>query len=75
MYKTGDKVLIKSYQWFKENANIYGTVLNLNGADMHREMSRYCGKILTIEKNYQWSYKMFENSHIWTDGMIEKKIK
>lgn len=73
-YKTGDKVQIKSYEWFKEYADKYGVISNINGADMNLKMAQYCGQILTIEEDYEFSYKMKDNDFIWTDGMIECKV-
>jgi hypothetical protein len=74
LYTTGDKVQIKSYEWFKEHADKYGVISNINGADMNLKMAQYCGQILIIEEDYEFSYKMKENDFVWTDGMIECKV-
>lgn len=73
LYNIGDKVKIKSYEWFKNNADKYGVIYNVNGegADMNLEMAKYCGQILTIEEDFEASYKMKENKYVWTDSMIE----
>ena len=73
LYNTGDRVKIKSYEWFKNNADKYGVIYNINGegVDMTLEMAKYCGQILTIEEDYELSYKMKENEYVWTDSMIE----
>lgn len=41
---------------------------------MNLKMAQYCGQILIIEEDYEFSYKMKENDFVWTDGMIECKV-
>lgn len=70
-YKVGDKVRIKSREWYEKNKNISGNILfgdTLFIAAMHR----YCGNIATITSvgdiyrididNGKWG---------WTDEMLE----
>ena len=67
-YKVGDKVLIKSLDWYNENKNETGRIGIFIPA-----MSRYCGKIVTIkrvEEEFE-RYLMSECPFYWTDEMIE----
>ena len=63
-YQVGDKVKIKSFDWFRNGACIGFSTL----------MSKYCGEVLTIQsKNKMNNYCMKEDGgqFYWTDDMIE----
>lgn len=63
-YQVGDRVKIKSFDWFRNGACIGFSTL----------MSKYCGEVLTIQsKNNAKSYFMKEDGgqFYWTDDMIE----
>ena len=74
-YKVGDKVKIKSLDWYKTYKDecdvIYcGDILFI------KSMSKYCGKVLTIDRIFNFNtttYEMLEdpNGFNWTDDMIE----
>lgn len=75
-YKTGNKVKIKSLDWF--NANRCGGPVICDGFVFLEFMSEYCGKELTIDyiytdSNGKQAYVMKETNTAWrfTDGMIE----
>ena len=75
-YKTGNKVKIKSLDWF--NANRCGGPVICDGFVFLEFMSEYCGKELTIDyiytdSNSKQAYVMKETNTAWrfTDGMIE----
>ena len=71
-YKVGDKVKIKSLDWYNEN-EINGIVV-INGDVFNKEMSNYCGQIMTISNIELKYYLLKGTSYAWTDDMIEGKI-
>ena len=75
-YKPGDKVKIKSLDWYKAN-ECSGRVI-CDGLALHERMTEWCGKELTIDLVYTNDegiplYIMKEPKTQWrfTDGMIE----
>lgn len=74
-YKPGDKVRIKSLDWYNANKNSEG-VVNFNNLLFFDElMSEFCGKVVTIDAyiprgNY---YEIEEDGkvNLWSDDMIE----
>ena len=79
-YKVGDKVLIKSADWYYENRDEENTV-HCGSAGFVSSMTTFCGQIVTISsvssekssfKIYQ-IYRIKEDNGIynWTDEMIE----
>ena len=77
-YKVGDKVRIKSLDWYNENRNILGNV-DCGDALMTFEKIRFCGKIVTISSisDVTDRYKIEEDNGlwIWTDEMIEGLVE
>lgn len=71
-YKAGDKVKIKSLEWYNENKNETGFI-TFNYVNFMPEMSRYCGEILTINQVVEvfGQYTMSECGFLWTDEMFE----
>lgn len=71
-FKVGDKVKIKSLDWYNENKNKTGFI-SFNDVNFMPEMSRYCGEILTINRVVEvfGQYLMSECGFLWTDEMIE----
>lgn len=71
-YKVGDKVRIKSLEWYNSNKDALG---NIDCGNYHfiDEMVMYCGKTLTIECVHLDSYDFIEDLYrfVWTDDMIE----
>jgi hypothetical protein len=66
-YQVGDRVKIKSFDWFRNGACIGFSTL----------MSKYCGEVLTIRsKNNTNDYRMIEDGGLfcWTDDMIEGMV-
>ena len=81
-YKIGDKVRIKSLDWYNENKDGAGYIrYERVGAAypvfFSKYMSNFCGEILTIKSVYNHSYHMSETSscEYWTDEMIECKVE
>ena len=71
-YEVGDKVRIKSLDWYNENKNERGLIC-FDNTNFIPEMSQYCGKILTINQIVE-EYKHYlvsECAFSWTDEMIE----
>lgn len=66
-YQVGDRVKIKSFDWFRNGACIGFSTL----------MSKYCGEVLTIQsKNNTKTYCMKEDGgqFYWSDDMIESMM-
>lgn len=69
-YKVGDKVRIKSIDWYNKYKNIEGHI-KCGKATFVADMSEYCGQIATIndiENNFYFLNTGYWN---WTDEMIE----
>ena len=79
-YKVGDKVRIKSLDWYNNNK---GTSHCVNIGDKKPSftygMSKYCGLVLTIDDHseYEGEYYMVEDDGVytWTDEMIEGLVE
>ena len=72
-YKVGDKVRIKSLDWYNENKDEDGDV-PCREYDFVSEMSVFCGKIFTIDVDFEdGTYLMKEDTDgfIFEDEMIE----
>lgn len=74
-YKVGDKVKIKSLDWYNDNRDYYGNV-ECGFYYFIEEMTKYCGKILTIDDVYHNVYELQEDENfIWTDEMFDSIIE
>lgn len=78
-YKEGDKVRIKSKEWYNNNKDKYGNV-HLTGEYvwMFTERdSRFCDKVVTIFFKGTTSYAIVEDNceGFWTDEMIEGLVE
>ena len=87
-YKPGDKVKIKSREWYNANKNLEGAVIFHNLRIFDEDMSRFCGRVVTIaayvprgdyydivedgKVNY-WCGEMFEGFAI-EDELQEKMV-
>jgi hypothetical protein len=77
-YKPGDKVRIKSLDWYNENKDETGRVM-FDYIGFCKEMTKYCGVVLTImtignqDIGSKQKYFMHETDYAWgfTDDMIE----
>lgn len=72
-YKVGDKVLVKSLDWYNENKNGMGDVLV--PCTFVEGMSQYCGKVLTIRRVGISAYCVEECGYSWSDEMFERLIE
>lgn len=76
-HKVGDRVRIKSIDWYNENkSKSHGTVA-CGGKYFDYDMREWCGKTMTILTAYQTCYIMEEDGakDLWTDEMIECKVE
>ena len=76
-YKVGDKVRIKSLDWYNANkSKSHGTVACGNKY-FEYDMKKWCGKTMTILEAYQTFYLMEEDwaKNSWTDEMIEGLVE
>lgn len=71
-YKVGDKVRIKSIEWYEENRNAYGDVDNDNVV-FNSNMVKYCGKEATIicVKTDEYYIDIDGRTWKWVDWMFE----
>lgn len=71
-YKVGDKVQIKSLDWYNENKGHTNSIWCEDGeAWFFYHMSQYCGKIMTVKNVWAHSYTLEGSDSRWTDEMIE----
>lgn len=77
-FKVGDRVRIKSLDWYNENKDKYGFV-DFSTSVFVPGMSQFCGKIVTIEDVFEEEddvvYCMEGIDYDWTDEMIECKVE
>ena len=74
-YKVGDKVRIKSLDWYNENKDEDG-IVELSTHIFTPGMSQFCGKVVTIEDVFEdiddnVVYYIEEIDYDWTDEMFE----
>ena len=87
-YKIGDKVRIKSLDWYNENKDKNGNIvfsskvphfaLCVNVRTVFtKDMVKYCGKVVTIENVWTANYSIVEGTHrdYFTDEMIEGLVE
>ena len=73
-YKVGDKVRIKSLDWYNANKDEFGEV-RYEEYIFVKSMVSYCDSILTIETKTEDYYQVKENKFWWTDEMIEGLVE
>ena len=74
-YKVGDKVKIKSIDWYNQNKDKSGCVFAEDAIVFTSEMAHYCGQVMTIERADCIDNSYFMNVFWWTDDMIEGLAK
>jgi hypothetical protein len=81
-FKVGDRVRIKSLDWYNENKDNYGAVYAGNGFAFWNYMAGLCGEIMTIssikvdsEDSNKGYYFMENSEEKWTDEMIEGLVE
>jgi hypothetical protein len=74
-YKKGDKVRVKSLDWYKDNKNPENAIIFEGFNIFDESMSEFCGKVVTIEHcNTKHNYYDIEEDgkvNYWTDEMFE----
>lgn len=73
-YKPGDKVRIKSLDWYNANKNEKG-IIPCGDYNFTKLMTPLCGEIVTIKDiEYDSGYILLEDDMVdgWTDEMIEE---
>ena len=75
-YKVGDKVRIKSLDWYNETKGMYDKV-DCGNVSFTPDMVIYCGDILTVRDiNEEFSYYLMErNPYAFKDEMIEGLVE
>lgn len=74
-YTVGDKVRIKGIGWYNWNKDEHDDIECSNNIWFYREMSKFCGKVMTISHVRADHYTMVEDLvGYWTDEMIECKV-
>lgn len=68
-YKFGDKVIVKSLDWYNENKDAFGNVKV--PCTFVEEMCKYCGNIFTIQNVGPNHYTLKEVGYAWSDEMFE----
>ena len=78
-FKVGDRVRIKSIDWYNENKDEDG-IVELSTHIFTPGMSQFCGKVVTIEDVFEdiddnVVYYIEEIDYDWTDEMIEGLVE
>ena len=81
-FKVGDRVRIKSIDWYNENKDKYGAIYADNGFCFWKNMARHCGEIMKItivkvdpEDSNKGYYFMENSEDKWADEMIEGLVE
>ena len=74
-YKKGDKVKIKSLDWYNANKNSEGAIIFNDFRIFDESMSEFCGKVVTIDAyNPRGDYYVIKEDGkvtYWSDAMFE----
>lgn len=75
-YKIGNKVKVKSIDWYNNNKDRFGSVaIGDKKPRFTYAMSKYCGQVLTVDdlSEYEGEYYMIEDDGVytWADEMFE----
>ena len=75
-YKVGDRVLIKSIDWYNQYKDEDGVVLCGEFVFLE-DMKKFCSETLTILEDVDDGYLMLEDYHgyVWTDEMFERLVE
>lgn len=71
-YSVGQKVKIRSLEWYQDNVNRYG-IIECGKYEFFEPMNEYCGKVVTIKRIDDDNYRIDtdKGTFCWTDEMIE----
>lgn len=70
-YKVGDKVRIKSKEWWNAQPKDADGDVTCNEEWFTRYMAEYCGKVATISHIDDVTYNLKEFNYHWTDEMFD----
>ena len=70
-YKVGDRVRVKSLDWYNEQKNPIGVVWVPEGIAFGKDRAYFCGKIVEIKAAYADRYTIHGSPWSWTDEMFE----
>lgn len=70
-YKVGDKVRIKSKEWWDAQPKDVDGDVTCNKECFTRCMAEYCGKVATISHIDDVTYNLKEFDYYWTDEMFD----
>lgn len=70
-HKVGDKVRIKSKEWWDAQPKDVDGDVTCNEECFTREMAEYCGKVATISHIDDGAYNLKEFEYYWTDEMFD----
>ena len=75
-YKPGDKVRIKSIDWYNSNKDEVGAIYGDSDAIFIQMMSKFCGQTVTISEVAADVYGVLEDNdeYSWADYMIEELV-
>ena len=76
-YKVGDKVRIKSLDWYNQNKDVSLIESTNSYYNFIAIMQDFCGKVMTISNVNSDYYDMVEDAgeYFWTDEMIERLVE
>lgn len=77
-YKLGDKVRIKSIDWYNANKSIIGCINHQDSYAFINQMSKYCGEIATIKLIYNDNdikLDIDNGDWCWSDFMFDENFK
>lgn len=70
-FKIGDKVRVKSIEWYNQNKDIHGDIMGAHSYVFIGGMEKYCGEVLKISGVHNKYYDAEYNSYVWQDWMLE----
>ena len=75
-YSVGQKVKIRSLEWYRNNVNRYG-IIECGKYEFFEPMNEYCGKVVTIKRIDDDNYRIDadKGAFCWTDEMIEGLVE
>ena len=70
-YKVGDKVRVKSLEWYNDSYNNCG--IEIDGVLFDPDMCKYCGKtgIITVKSKGYYKLSIDSGEWFWYDWMLE----
>lgn len=74
-YKKGDRVRVKSLEWYRANKNSEGAIIFPDFRIFDDSMSEFCGKVVTIDaynpRGDYYDIKEDGKVNYWSDAMFE----